>query len=99
MSSSGLDLDFPLNQFLNASAAGSRFPKEFSSVISCEASPLPLLNGIVNSNPAAHAASSIARLPAKIIVSAKLMPVSEEIIFKTERVFESLSGSFTSQSF
>ena len=99
ISSSGLDLDFPLNQFLNASAAGSRFENEFTSVISCEASPLPFLNGIVKLNPAAKAASSIAELPAKIIVSAKLIPDSEEIVFKTERVFESLSGSFASQSF
>ena len=99
MSSSGLDLDFPLNQFLKASAAGSRFENEFTSVISCEASPLPFLNGIVKLYPAADAASSIAVLPARIIVSAKLIPVSEESFFKTERVFESLSGSFASQSF
>ena len=32
-------------------------------------------------------------------MSARLMPVSDEIPFRVERVFESLSGSFASQSF
>ena len=50
-------------------------------------------------NPAADAASSIARLPAITIVSAKLAPVSEATVFRTDNVFESLSGSFASQSF
>ena len=67
--------------------------------MSCDASPLPFTSGIVILYPAANAASSIARLPAITIVSAKLAPVSEAIVFITDNVFESLSGSFASQSF
>ena len=96
-----MTLDFPLDQFLNASAAGSRFENESTSVISCDASPLPFTSGTVILYPAAFAASSIARLPAITIVSARLAPCHPMQLFLIYLivVLTSLSGSFASQSF
>ena len=63
------------------------------------ASPLPALKGTLVSYPAAFAASSTAELPAIIIVSAKLIPNSEAIGSKIDKVADKRVGSLPSQSF